>query len=239
MHFATLPAAALLAATLAASPARAESERSMAFDVRFGGYYPKIDTEFGTSDTTPFGDTFGSSDRLLVQLGLERLLFQKFGLLGVGGSIGYSEFYGHGFSVADDGTTERSQDSTAFKIVPVYAYVSYRLDYAAQNWSVPLTPYGKLGLGTHIYWTTDGLGEVSGGGDASGARLGVMAAVGLGIHLDTFDPALAREFDADRGVNNSYLVAEYLVFDADGLGTSDGFDLGDDGVLSFGLALDF
>lgn len=223
----------------AAGASAAESERSMALDLRFGGYYPNVDGEF--DDATPFRTTFGGDDRLLVQLGLERLLFEKFGMLGVGGSIGYVEYYGHGFFVPDPAepdVLERATDATAFKVVPIYAHVAYRFDYAAQKWGVPVMPYGKAGIGYHIYWSTDGLGETSGGGDASGARLGVMGAVGAGLHLDAFDPRLAREFDADMGVNNSYLFAEYAVYQADGLG-SEGFDLSDDGVLSFGLALDF
>ena len=57
--------------------------------------------------------------------------------------------------------------------------------------------------------------------------------------LDFFDPRLANEFDREVCVNNSYLVVDWAAWKVTGLGGSEGFDLSDDGILSFGLALDF
>jgi len=222
---------------LVAAPAAAwESERSMLLDVRFGGYYPAVDEELGDAGS-PFRSVFGGSDRLLFQLGVEKILFDEVGELGVGGSLSYAEFWGHGtFADAEGGT---AIDPTSFKLMPVYAHVAYRFDWLAQHAGVPLAPYGKLGLGGNVWWSTDGMGEISGGGDASGFRWGWLAAAGLALHLDFFDPRLASEFDRDSGVNDSYLVVEYAKVTADGLGLSDGLDVSDDQVLSFGFAFDF
>lgn len=220
-----------------AAPAAAwETERSMVLDVRFGGYYPNVDAEFGDAGS-PFRDVYGSSDRLLFQLGLDKVIFDGFGQVGVGGSVGYAEFWGHGTYADEAGGT--AVDATSFKVMPLFAHVVYRFDWLAQKGGVPLAPYGKLGLGGNVFWSTDGVGSVSGGGDAAGFRWGFVAAAGLALHLDFFDPRLAAEFDRDSGVNDSWLVVEYGRMTADGLGISDGLDLSDSEVLSFGLAFDF
>jgi hypothetical protein len=228
---------AVLAALLAPAGAFAQAEepteprqspRDWAFHLQFGGYYPQIDEQAGLSDA-PFQRVFGDSNRTIVQAGLERYLFDAFGTLGLGLSLGYSEFYGRGFFAEGPDAGERSGDSTSFTVVPIQAYAAYRFDVLAQAFNVPLVPYAKAGVGTWMWFT----------GGESGQRGGFSYGGGMQLLLDFFDPRLAREFDREVGVNNSYFFVDWAAWQVDGFGDSEGFDLSDDGIVSFGLALDF
>jgi len=215
---------------LALEPGRIpESPRAWTFHLQFGGYYPSIDDEPGLGSPGPFRQVFGSSDRLVTQAGIERYLFDAFGTLGLGVSAGYSEFYGKGFFAEGPDAGERSGDNTSMHVVPLQVFLAYRFDVLAQHWSVPLVPYGKVGAGAWLWWT----------GGENGQRGGYSYGGGVQLLLDVLDPHLAREFDRNVGVNNSYLFVDWAGWQVDGFGDDDGFDLSDDAVLSFGLALDF
>lgn len=205
-------------------PRSVDSPRHWFLGVQLGGYLPSVDSE--VDGTKPFETTFGNDKRLLVQAGLERYLFQNFGTLGLGISGGYSEFFAHAFF--DDDRTTRSQDNTSLVVVPVQATLAYRFDVPATEWSIPLVPYARAGAGYWFWWT----------GDKNGARGGYSFSGGLQLLLDVLDPRLAREFDREIGVNNSYLYVDYTWSKVDGFG-SKGIDLSDDGMISGGLAFEF
>ncbi|WP_373045579.1 MXAN_2562 family outer membrane beta-barrel protein [Vulgatibacter sp.] len=225
--------AALLALLAPAAGAAAQSDRGpesprdWMLHLQFGGYYPSIDDEAGLA-AEPFAQVFDDSQRLLTQLGLERYAFKDFGTLGIGVSVGFVQFYGEGFFAEGPQAGQRSEDDTSFTVVPLQAYAAYRFDKLALDWAVPLVPYAKAGVGSWFWWT----------GGESGARPGFSYGGGLQILLDYFDRRLARDFDRNVGVNNSYLFVDWTAWQADGFG-SDGFDLSDDGMFSGGLALDF
>lgn len=202
----------------------ADSPRDWFLGLQLGGYFPAVDDEFATA--RPFETTFGNDDGLLFQAGIERFLFKKFGTLGLGVSAGYTEFWGHAF-FADDPTV-RSEDTTSLFIVPLQAFLAYRFDVAAVEWGFPLVPYGKAGIGYWLWWT----------GGEDGARAGYSFSGGLQLLLDVFDKRLAREFDREIGVNNSYLYVDWTWQKVDGFGTK-GIDLSDDGMISGGLAFEF
>lgn len=217
-------------AALAQAPIRVESPRDWFFHLQFGKYYPQIDEEPGLQGT-PFRDLMGSDSRLLVQAGLDRYLFKGFGTLGLGVQLGYSEFYGRA-RFADTG--EPSPDLTSLHVVPIVLHLTYRLDEAAVRWDVPLVPYARVGTGAWLYWM-EGM---------NGARAGYTFGGGLQFLLDVLDPRLAREFDRELGVNNSYFYIDYTVAKVDAFGHSDAFGgpgivLSDDGILALGVGLDF
>ena len=226
---ALLAPAAAVAQTDDGIPKERQSPRSWTFHLRFGNYYPQIDEEAGLTDA-PFERAFGTDGRLLAQAGLERYVFDAFGTLGIGVSLGFSEFYGKGFFAEGPDAGERSGDSTSFTVVPLQAFAAYRFDVLAREASVPLVPYAKAGVGTWMWWT----------GGESGQRAGYSYGGGMQLLLDFFDPRLAAEFDREVGVNNSYIYVDWAASRVDGfIGDSEGFDLSDDGILSVGLALDF
>jgi hypothetical protein len=226
--------AALLAGgvLLAAPEARAqESERNWNVDLSLGWYFPE---DIGKSPGgESFEEIFGTDNRLVLRLGLERYLFDSFGTLGLGVSAGYSEFYGHA-PFAEGPVGERSPEASSLRMIPGSVYLAYRFDWWVEELGIPFVPYGKAGLGTWYWWTS----SPSGDGDDSGFQGGFTLSGGLCLLLDFFDPRLAREFDADVGVNNTYLCGEYTKWLADGLGSEgEGFDFSD-GFFSVGLSLD-
>lgn len=234
MYGNTLRLAALLALAFPAARAAAveqidvpQSPREWTFHLQIGGYLPDVDSGEDVQGT-PFRRAFGTSNRLLTQAGLERYLFDVFGTLGLGVSVGYSEFYGRAFFREGPQAGERSGDPTSLHVVPLQVFAAYRFDVPAQAWDVPLVPYAKAGIGTWFYWSDGDRGQ----------RAGFSYGGGLQLLLDFFDPRLANEFDRNVGVNNSYLFVDWAAWQVDGFG-SDGLVLSDDGILSFGLALDF
>jgi hypothetical protein len=208
---------------------RQESSRNWIFELKLGFYHPNVDAEPGADDT--FDQSFGSKNQLFTQATIEKILFREFGSLSLGLGVGYAEFYGH--AVFTNAPSQTSSDSISFHTVPMWLQASYRFDWAARHLNIPIVPYGTLGSGYSYWWTT---------GSHSGARAGYLAAAGAQLLLNPLDPELARDFDEDSGINDTYLFVEYSNWTVKGglvPGTSSpGFDLSDH-VVSFGIALEF
>lgn len=229
-------AALLLGPVAQAQPMETDrSPRNWVLDLQFAGYFPQIDRGLAG---TPFRDVFGDAS-LLTQIGFQRLLYQGIGTLGIGLQAGYTEFWGRAFI---EGTGERSGDSTSLHVVPIQIFAAYRFDYAALHWGVPFAIYGRAGAGEWIWWTTD---SGASGDDDSGAKFGVSWAAGLAFHLDWLDPKLARDFDRNYGVNNTYVYVEWARWNAKFRGNvfrhgfdAQGFDFSDE-IISGGIAFEF
>lgn len=229
MSRAHLAAAAVATALAAIAPAaRAESPRSGSFELGFGPYRPNVDGTF--NGATPYRDTFGSSRRYLFRLGVYKTLFDKFGALEVGLRSGYFRADGKGYSVVTTGTGGttyvKSGDPTSFNIVPTSAVLAYRFDWFAERFSIPLAPYGRVAFERYNWWVTNGKGNWS----KYGATNGWSATGGLALQLDFFDPALAREMDADTGVNHTYVFFDVTKAVVDDFGRSRSFDLSSNGL---------
>ncbi|AKU91355.1 hypothetical protein AKJ08_1742 [Vulgatibacter incomptus] len=226
-------AAGLLAVSVPAHASSVfERDRNWIVDLQFGGYSPRVDREL--AGATPFKDTFGNKNRVLSQLGLQRLVFKDFGTLGIGANVGYSEFFGHGFI---SGTDVQSADTTHLQIVPITGFVSYRLDYPAVEWNIPFVPYGRAGIGAWIFWVSNGGGETSDDGKAKGVRWGWTASAGLQFMLDFFDPRLSAEFYREWGVAHTYVYVDWTHSKVTSFGRR-GLDLSDD-MWSGGIAFEF
>jgi len=228
-----LAALGLAPAAHAAEDLAQESPRKWVLDLQFGSYFPSIDEGVQGS---PFADFFGGNS-LITQLSLQRLVYQGIGTLGIGLQAGYSEFFGRTFV---QGTDERSGDPSYFRVVPIQLFVAYRFDYAALHWDIPFVLHGRAGIGEWIWWESG-----PGTGDDSGAKLGFGLSAGLAFHLDWLDPKLAREFDRNFGVNNTYLFVEYTWWHAKFRGNffrhgfeAHGLDLSDE-FVSGGVAFEF
>ena len=223
-------AAALLAVALATA-ARAESPRWGSFELSAGQYRPNIDAE---SDLTakPFETAFGTHRNWMFRGSVSWDVFRAFGSLQVGLESGY--FQQSGFSQLLAGGA--SGDTTTFKMVPTNAILTYRFDWLADRFSVPLAPYGRFALERYNWWVNDGAGHTS----RSGATNGWSAAAGLCLLLDFFDPTLARELDQDTGINHTYVFAEIRKTKVDDFGSSKSWDLSNDRVgYSFGMLFVF
>ncbi len=232
----------LLAAALAlcAATARAESPRSGSFEIRFSGYRPDIDSEFGGT-ATPYANAFGSSQALLVQaLFSHSFLVSDVATLDVGFGAGYWEK--HGVGVCYTCSPVVAGDRTSMRIVPVTAAATARLDWLFYGLGVPLTPYLRAAVHDYFWWTYDGGGGVSVGPTGqrgSGQTLGWSVTGGVGLVLDFFDPQLAREMDFDTGINHTILIVDVTKAWMDGFGSKSSWNLSPDVTLQWSIGLMF
>lgn len=222
----------LLAAALAlaAPPALAESPRFGAFELRLSGYRPNIDAEFGGA-AHPYGDVFGGGRGLMAQAALYRSLYIGLGTLDVGVGAGYWEKYGHGRLQSG----QQAPETTALKIVPVSAILSFRLDWLADQLGVPLAPYARFALERYWWWVNNGSGNTAGyqtpGGatvQGSGATNGYAFTLGVALQLDFFDRSMAAEMDRDTGVNHTYLFFDATRTYVSSFHSAKSWDLSDD-----------
>lgn len=218
-----------------------ESPRLVMFELKFGPYKPNIDDEFSGS-TGPYRDIFGDDSFLMSAVQIEVEFFQDFGTLAAGGGFGFGTTSGK--SQSYDGST--SSESTSLYLMPFNLSLSYHLDIFAVRWNVPLVPYVRAGIDYVVWWTTDGLGDVSdwAATDTSSVRpgrggvWGWHVSAGLKFLLDVLAPGMAHTFDQEVGVNNSYIFAEFVHLVADDFGSGDSLRVGDSTFL-FGLAFEF
>ena len=213
-------------AVLAAVPAAAESPRFGSFEFTLSGYRPSIDQEFGPGTKGPYATAFGGGRGLLFRADVAHSLFTSFGTLDVGIGAGYFEKYGHG-QLPGGG---RAADSTAFKVIPVRVSATYRFDYLATQYNIPLAPYARASLERYQWWVTNGAGNTanSNGLTGSGATNGYSGSLGVALLLNFFDPGVAREMDRDLGINHTYLFVDVTKSYIDDFGSGQSWNLSDD-----------
>jgi len=226
-------ALSLPASALAASPI------DNALDFRTGSYLPAIDGPF-TGKTKPYATLF---DGAAWEFGLNAdfRLWDRFGSLSLGVGAGWWTKEGKAVVKA---TGESATDKTTFKIVPLSLDLTYRLDPLWVRGGVPFVPYVRAGLLYGVWWILDGTDAIATwkGKDgvkreALGGTAGVHAAAGMRFVLDILEPAAARSFDIEMGVNHSYLFVEYDWRNMNDFGSAKSFDLSD-AIVSFGLGFD-
>ena len=187
-----------------------ESPRTMFIEVKLSPYTPLIDGASVFSDLPanerPYAYLFDNTPMLMGEFEVEYQLFQKFGTLSAGVSLGYAEKFGKSI---DSATGQRIGQSTGLMLVPIKALLVYRFDWLKQKTRIPLVPYAKGAFVTMPWWITNGseeerLGQFKG----NGVRFGLAGVLGLAVELDFLDQRLARDFDSSVGVNHTYLFAE-------------------------------
>ncbi len=229
------------------SRAEYRTPKQWAMELRFGPYAPDVDSEFAGRTVNPpyngapYKTVFGGKRHLMSQLEFDWQFFQGFGSLAAGVAIGYYAVSAKAF-VTDPSTgtcvpatdpktgpCKLSGDTTSLRLIPIAALLVYRWDVAAQRWSIPLVPYGKLGLNYTFWQINDGNGNVPsfGGGHGSGGTLGWQVAGGISLLLDILDSDSARNLDIETGINHSYVFFEWNNVDASGLGMSNKLHVGD------------
>ncbi len=210
----------------------AESPRSGMIEFQFGFFTPDIDSESGLT-AKPYKDIFDENGFVWrFEYGLN--LWRGFGTFSVSFVTGM--FSVDGLGVYTDNNEKKSKDETTLNIIP---NAIFPINYAFDTHSFPIIPYLKLGVAYHIWWITNGVGDVASanGKDAVGGKWGWEAVFGFRFLLDFVDPSAAFEFDNDIGVNDSYIFAEYRYtkinnFDEKGLSLGGAY-------WNFGLALAF
>lgn len=204
-----------------------KSPQHFALELRFGPYKPDIDSEFsGQKQVHPFQDFFGSGRKLMSQVEFDYQIIRHVGSAGIGLGIGYFSEDGANLTVPA-GTV--SADTSTLKLIPFSLSAVYRFDLPLERFKFPLVPYGKLGLDYVIWSINNGNGDVpqTAGGIGHGGTWGWHAAVGLSFVLDFLDPAAARQFDAESGVNHTHLFVELGHWNVSGLGAANKLHVGD------------
>jgi hypothetical protein len=222
--------AALLALALA-STARAESPRSGSFDLMAGQYLPNVDSEFSLKpgQMGPWEQTFGTARDWMFRGGAYWAPYNGWGTVEIGGQLGFFGKTGTGQLI----TGGQSGDSTSFRILPVSAVVTYRLDTLGDGTVLPVAPYVRFALERYTWWVNDGAGKTT----KTGATNGWSAAAGLCLLLDWLDPDAAREMDRNTGINHTYLITEVRHTAVNDFGSSKSWNLSDRGGMqwSFGM----
>lgn len=230
-----------LALLASAAPAAAESPRFGSFDLSLSGYHPSIDKEFN-GRVTPYQTTFGDGRGWMFRANVAKSIFTGFGSLDAGIGAGYWERYGHGVVGGGDQAGQKASETTAMKVVPIRVSLTYRLDYFADRWGVPLAPYGRASLDRYQWWVTNGAGNTANadGRGGSGATNGYSFAGGVAFLLDFIDGGLAREMDRDTGINHTYVFAEFTKSYVSDFHSAKSWDLSDDKpTLAVGLLFVF
>lgn len=238
---ASAPAAAQLVVQNA-SPRFASPQR-FALELRLGPYSPDIDEEFGGAKT-PHEDYFGDDTRLMFQLEFDWQVYRHpaVGSVGIGAAAGFfREKADSPFNASDEPNAPRSGDRSRLSLFPLAALAVYRADQLWRLWTIPLVPYGKLGLNYtfwNIYDGNDLIAESPGGGRGRGGTLGWQAALGLSLVLDIIDLGSARELDSETGINHTHVFVELVKYEASGLGQKNKLRVGDTTWLA-GLLFEF
>jgi hypothetical protein len=215
---------AALLATIAAA-ARADSPRWGSFEFAAGPYHPDIDAEFAGT-TAPYARTLGGRGWMF-RAGVSRALVSSYGALEAGVQTGYFRKSGKGLGETSGLPTG---DDTKLHIIPTSLVLTYRFDFLAERYRIPLAPYGRAALERFNWWVTEGGGSRA----ESGATNGWSVAGGLALLLDFFDADLARELDRDSGVNHTYLYFEAKKSWIDDFGSSASWDMSEKNIAYSG-----
>lgn len=233
----TLLAAALASAALALAPsaAAAASPLSGSFRLSAGPYRPDIDSGFDlsaapTGTVGPYQTFFGTQRPMLYRLEIAKALpWRQAGALELGLSAGYWQAKGKGIDSAGAPTSEQ----TALKMVPTALTATWRLDPVWERLGIPFVPFGRVSLERYNWWVTGPGGSTV----KSGATNGFSYGGGLGLVLNFVDPGMARELDADAGVNYTMITAEISKTKVDDFGARTSWSMSDARAttLTFGL----
>ncbi|MEO6600685.1 MAG: MXAN_2562 family outer membrane beta-barrel protein [Polyangiaceae bacterium] len=212
-----------------------ESPQNGALEARFGRYIPQIDK---TVPGSPFKDAFGSTSRYM--FGLEgdwqALRIPHLGTLGPGLGWGYTRATGKARITA---TGKPAAEDTALSIMPFYLVAVFRADVLARDYSIPIVPYAKLGMGYALWWASDGGNTARENGVlGKGVSFGPQFALGGMFLLDFLDEQTARDADNGLGINNSYIFAEWLDSELDAFGSKNRLNVGANSWV-MGLAIEF
>jgi hypothetical protein len=224
---------------LSAGPvtARGESPRIGSFELGAGGYRPSIDAQAGLVEPLPYQDVFGTGRGYMFRAGISRAIFTFPGALEVGFRTGYFRDSGHGYQKDASGnlTNIRSAETTTFNIVPTSLTLTYRFDLLADRVGIPFAPYGRVALERYNWWITGSSASIG----KKGATNGYSATAGIAFLLDFVDEGLARELDADTGINHTYLFADATKSWVKDFGSSTSWDLSDTKRVSFAFGVLF
>jgi len=194
-----------------------ETEKQFSFSLVFGPYRPDKIEAGGAG--RGWEDLYGKDYELFSGIEWDWEVIQKYGIVSVGGGVGYVQADGHSLYSEASGYTQSPEELT-FHIVPLSCNVTYRFSYLQNQ---VLVPFVRTGLATYFF-------QESKAGDTtvSGYRSGYHFAGGVAFLLDFLNPASAVSLDLDFGINNTFLVFEYRASVIDDFGKDLDFDFSEE-----------
>ncbi|MCX4243378.1 MXAN_2562 family outer membrane beta-barrel protein [Paraliomyxa miuraensis] len=233
---------------------RTGSPQRFALEFKMGPYLPNVDREYSGSGLGPYATVFGETDDTgaaidqpkafpMPAIAFDWQFLYLAGPLGIGTQIGLFRD-GAQALIANpaEGENLRSlADRTTFTMLPLSVLLSYRFELLADRLRVPLVPYGKAGLGYHLYWVKAGTGSVARNSQGEAGRGGVLGwqlnAGGM-LRLDFIEPGTAKKLDIVTGINHTYVFGEFQYSRIDNFGVGRSISLGD-ATWFVGLAIEF
>jgi len=211
-----------------------------------GSYAPNLDA----GSTFPvYSCFFGNAVLPQISGGADLHIWDGFGSLQV--SVGFDAAQASGFaqplSSVDTGTCQTATTTPVqVTFATVRPGVTYRLDPLLDWWSIPLVPYGRVGLvGTGYLFSKDGEVTSDGVHKPIGVRFGAEAAAGLMLALDFLDgidpftPNATQRARAAGSFDHTFVFVEGALSDVTSFGQP-GFDLSSKDLLfSSGLPATF
>lgn len=228
-----------------------ESPQNWAFELRFGPYYPQIDSAPGLTGA-PAAQALGTSHRIMVGIegDWQALRLGKIASFGPGFGMGYTvlsqpALYGPGpggeLPSAGSGIVvgAPSPMSSTLKIWVQWVDAVLRLDALDRMFHVPVVFTAKLGMGQALWWADKGnlVGrDPNTGTIGHGRSWGPTWALGAMFDLNFMQPERARRLDAISDINHMYIFAEWYQLKLDGFGSSTQLRVGDsDWVIGYAL----
>jgi hypothetical protein len=160
-------------------------------------------TVTNSSGTIGFDALYGTSWQPELLLHYERQLFHSefLGSFGVGFDTGLSYSTGYGLLSFNFNGNSVSQTRFSFLQIPLIASATYRF-----NLLRVIRPYVSAGAGT-VFYTEVREDEA---GDKRGYSFVFSGSGGLALALDFFDSKTALDGWLSRGIQHTYLIAEYF-----------------------------
>jgi len=179
-----------------------------------------------SSTSYDYNDFFGSHKRLLFNFSFEKLLLDSFGSFGLKLEAGFFISNAYGFFKEE---TNRSREKVSLQGFPLQLFLVYTLPtYSSDQ---VLVPFLEIGGGYFLFSEKQEFEK-----RINGKRLIFSYSLGLKILLDWIDYKSAWKLDSNYGINNSYLVISYRVFNS--IDSKDTMDFTSSCVF-LGFGLDF
>jgi hypothetical protein len=182
--------------------------KHVVFEMRFGPYLPKVDSEPGLTGT-PYADYFGTSSKFYFGLELDWLPLR----VPFVGSLGLAYGWGTVGASAKTKTTTGAEagSDTKLRIYPMYAVGVFRIDGLLRHARVPVVPYVKAGVGIGVWTSTGPNGTSSSNGvSATGVSPGFHLGLGGALALNAFDRRTAMSMHEATGIRYAYLWGEWM-----------------------------
>jgi len=212
-----------------------ESPQHWAFELRFGPYYPQIDSEPGLTGT-PAADALGTGHRVMVGIegDWQALRVPRVLSLGPGFGMGYTVLHKEAvYGFAPNGSdqtpppgivpgTTMSPMNSSLKVWVQWVDAVARIDALNRNFHIPLVFSAKLGVGQALWWASKGnlTGNVN-GVIGHGRSFGPHWALGVMFDLNFVQPERARKLDAVSDINHMYLFFEWYQLKLGSWGSND------------------